>query len=60
VPGEVSETEQELRHREGRGHGQRRRADRLLMQGTLSADNDVDFWTFITVDTDELTTNSYT
>jgi hypothetical protein len=31
----------------------------VLMQGTLSADNDVDFWTFTTVDTDEMTTNSY-
>jgi hypothetical protein len=31
----------------------------VLLQGTLSADNDVDFWMFTTVDTDELTTNSY-
>jgi hypothetical protein len=31
----------------------------VLMQGTLSADNDVDFWTFTTVDTNEMTTNSY-
>ncbi|MEP7124183.1 MAG: hypothetical protein ABJE95_24870 [Byssovorax sp.] len=31
----------------------------VTMQGTLSADNDVDFWTFSTVDTDEMTTNSY-
>lgn len=31
----------------------------VLMQGTLSADNDVDFWTFTAVDTNELTTNSY-
>jgi hypothetical protein len=31
----------------------------VLMQGTLSADNDVDFWKFNAVDTNEVTTNSY-
>jgi len=31
----------------------------VLMQGTLSADNDVDFWTFNAVDINETTTNSY-
>ncbi len=31
----------------------------VVMQGTLSADNDVDFWTFTAVDTNEMTTNSY-
>jgi hypothetical protein len=31
----------------------------LTLTGTLSSDNDVDVWTFDTVDTDEGTTNSY-
>ena len=31
----------------------------VLLQGTLSSDNDVDFWKFNTVDTDQFTTNSY-
>jgi hypothetical protein len=31
----------------------------VLMQGTLSADSDVDFWKFNAVDIDEMTTNSY-
>jgi hypothetical protein len=31
----------------------------ITLAGTLSAQDDVDVWTFDTVDTDELTTNSY-
>lgn len=31
----------------------------IALTGTLSADDDVDVWTFNTVDNDELTTNSY-
>ncbi len=31
----------------------------VMLQGTLSSDNDVDFWKFNTVDTDQFTTNSY-
>lgn len=31
----------------------------VTLSGTLSSENDVDVWTFDTVDTDELTTNSY-